>query len=208
MKGAKLIFVGAGIAFVGFVVCLIWVLTSSSKSASEVASETIVETEEETVAEEEPVDEEELALQEEAQSEIDRFKDSYGMEISMEDMLQQVRIRHIYEQEYGHSYDLEDVFLASQPEEGDSDEDADEMFQMFEEIEQYVKKYSIDVSRYNGMSVKEELDAIKVEYGELDDETDSAYYVPDETDDGEEGDEEESLTKAREGNDDEDDTSE
>ena len=44
-------------------------------------------------------------------------------------------------------------------------------------LQAYIEKYGIDETRFQGMTPEQELEAIKVEYGSLNDETDSAYYT-------------------------------
>ena len=87
MKKVKVIFALAGVALVGMVACIVMFLVlPASNGGSEV-----VLTEEELRAQKEA--EEEAALEEEARQEVERFQTEYGVEISFEDMLEQVKIR-------------------------------------------------------------------------------------------------------------------
>lgn len=68
-------------------------------------------------------------------------------------------------------------------------------------INAYVEKYDIDQTRFEGMTPEQELEAIKIEYGSLNDETDSAYYKEEdepEQSDGEEISEEDNTTDGAE----------
>ena len=47
-----------------------------------------------------------------AEAEIRRFQEQYGVEISKDEMIRQLWIRQEYEEMYGRSYELEEVFLS------------------------------------------------------------------------------------------------
>ena len=162
MKKVKVIFALAGVALVGMVACIVMFLVlPASNGGSEVGL-----TEEELRAQKEA--EEEAALEEEARQEVERFQTEYGVEISFEDMLEQVKIRKDYEKKYERTYRLEEVFLADYPSDPDAgDEGEDAYFSILDQIQEYVDKYNIDESRYASMTAEEELAALEVEYGKL-----------------------------------------
>lgn len=129
--------------------------------------------------EEEAVDaQEEISpYKQEAIDEVARFLEAYGVEIPLEDMEKALQDRRAYEKLYGKSYDLEEIFLTNESEDITvGDETDQEMWDTLDLIDAYVEKYNIDETRFAGMSPEEELMAIQVEYGTLEDETDSAYY--------------------------------
>lgn len=164
MGKVKVIFVLAGIALVGMLGCIGMFFIAPTASS---ASTTVSETTEESEKDEEVT--EEAALEEEAREEVERFKQEYGMEISFEDMLEQVKLKKDYESKYSGSYRLEEVFLADYPTDAEvGDEGDDAYFSALDEIQAYVEKYNIDESRYAAMTVEEELAALEVEYGKLD----------------------------------------
>lgn len=108
----------------------------------------------------------EQELLDEAKEEIQRFQDVYGIEISLEEMIRQLEIRKSYISTYGRDYEMEEIFLFQESEQKDAaDPDADEIYDMLDEIEWYIKKYDIDESSYDGMSIAEEWSAIRKEYG-------------------------------------------
>ena len=84
MKKVKVIFALAGVALVGMLTCIVMFLVLPSANGD---SETVL-TEEELRAQQEA--EEEAALEEEAKQEVERFQTEYGVEVSFEDMLEQV----------------------------------------------------------------------------------------------------------------------
>ena len=162
MKKVKVIFALAGMALVGMLACIAMFLVLPSTNGN---SETVL-TEEELRAQQEA--EEEAALEEEARQEVKRFQTEYGVEISFEDMLEQVKIRKDYEKKYDGTYQLEEVFLADYPSDPDAgDEGEDAYFSILDQIQAYVDKYNIDESRYASMTAEEELAALEVEYGKL-----------------------------------------
>lgn len=163
MKKVKVIFALAGVALVGMLTCIVMFLVLPSANGD---SETVL-TEEELRAQQEA--EEEAALEEEAKQEVERFQTEYGVEVSFEDMLEQVKIRKDYEKKYDKTYRLEEVFLADYPSDPDAgDEGEDAYFSILDQIQAYVDKYNIDESRYASMTAEEELEALEVEYGKLD----------------------------------------
>lgn len=163
MKKVKVIFALAGVALVGMLTCIVMFLVLPSANGD---SETVL-TEEELRAQQEA--EEEAALEEEAKQEVERFQTEYGVEVSFEDMLEQVKIRKDYEKKYDKTYRLEEVFLADYPSDPDTgDEGEDAYFSILDQIQAYVDKYNIDESRYASMTAEEELEALEVEYGKLD----------------------------------------
>lgn len=142
---------------------------------------------------------------ERAKTEIARFKEQYDIDIPIDEMVYQLQIRDAYEKMYNKSYDLEDIFIVHNPvgdAAGDEPDDNEEAYMTTEElIDAYVEKYDIDETRFEGMTPEQELEAIKIEYGSLNDETDSAYYKGEgepEQSDGEEISEEDSTTDGAE----------
>lgn len=121
-------------------------------------------------------------------------------------MVYQLQIRDAYEKMYKKSYGLEEVFIVHNPvgdDAGDDPDEGDEEAYMTTEelINAYVEKYDIDQTRFEGMTPEQELEAIKIEYGSLNDETDSAYYKEEdepEQSDGEEISEEDNTTDGAE----------
>jgi hypothetical protein len=70
---------------------------------------------------------------------------------------------------YGSSYELEEIFLSEQTKDDSiGDPGTDEYELIILQIQEYVKKYNIDESRYASMTAKEELEALEIEYGPLD----------------------------------------
>ena len=107
-------------------------------------------------------------LEKNAEIEVERFKEVYGLEITQDEMLKQLKIRKEYEDAYGKSYDLEDVFLLSgAKEEAEGDPGDESQSDIVEKIQLYIKKYNIDESRYASMTAEEELKALEVEYGPI-----------------------------------------
>jgi len=105
----------------------------------------------------------------EAECEVARFMETYGIEIELAEMEKQIAIRDAYERDYKKSYPLEDVFLPM-PGEGSGEMDPgedDAYWEAIEQIEAYVAVYGIDESVYAGMTAQEELRAIQERYGPL-----------------------------------------
>lgn len=173
MAKAIAMFTGAVVCLIGFFVCLFVMFRTPSASSKQI-EETVEEAVEEAV-ETPQMSAEESSIYEEADSEIQRFKREYGVDISTEAMVEQVRIRRKYEEMYpGKTYDLEGVFLVNDETVEESDEGMSEITVMYDEIEQYVEMYNIDTADYAGISVKEMLERIREEYGPLDDMATSA----------------------------------
>ena len=104
-----------------------------------------------------------------AEAEIKRFQETYGVEISMSDMVKELKIREEFEQTYGTTYELEEVFLAETTEDHTvGDPGDDEMDETIAKIQEYVKRFNVDEARYASMTVEEELEALELEYGPLD----------------------------------------
>lgn len=112
-------------------------------------------------------------LEKNAEIEVERFKEVYGLEITQDEMLKQLKIRKEYEDAYGKSYDLEEVFLLSgAKEEAEGDPGDESQSDIVEKIQLYIKKYNIDESRYASMTAEEELKALEVEYGPIEENID------------------------------------
>ena len=162
MKKANLFFVIAAIFLVGAAIFAISLMINPGKDAQiENAPEEKVETE---------LSEEELLVRE-AEMEIERFKNEYGMEISLDEMIKQIQIRKDYEAEYKNSYPLEEVFLAEVPVDetvGDPGYVEDDLTTA--RIAAYKRLYNFDESRYASMTVDEQLVALQIEYGPLSEE--------------------------------------
>ena len=110
-----------------------------------------------------------LTLEEQAKIEIERFKTDYGCEITMEEMLLQLKIRAEYEETYHMSYPLEEVFLAEEENDLSFGDAGDISYtDTIDKIQKYIETYNIDESRYASMTAEEELHALEVEYGPLD----------------------------------------
>lgn len=163
MKSVKIIFSLAAVALIGALICFMAVLFAPEKKN---VQPNMPAEQAQTV---EPQNDENAEYREEAEAEIKRFKDTYGVEISIAEMIEQLKIREDYEETYGMSYELEEVFLAEVTE-GHTvgDPGDDEMDETIAMIQEYVKRYNIDESRYAAMTVEEELEALKLEYGPLD----------------------------------------
>ena len=117
--------------------------------------------------EENSISEEELTIL--AEEEVRRFKESYGVDIKLSEMKKQLILRDEYEAMYGSSYELEEIFLSEQTKDDSiGDPGTDEYELIILQIQEYVKKYNIDESRYASMTAKEELEALEIEYGPLD----------------------------------------
>lgn len=171
MNKVKLVFCMAAIVFAGFITCLAHILQNEpGKNVAETMAKGIREGE----------DAESQKLAEDAAQEIRRFKDSYGLEISLEDMLRQLEIRQAYMEAYGSSYDLEDVFIISGTADEEGDPDAGEIYDMLDEIEETVRRFGIDESKYDGMDIAEEWSAIRDAYGNPHPEVEGAHAVPEE----------------------------
>lgn len=178
---ANVIFGCAGIALIGFTVFAVLLFHSTHTPYEKEALKETAAKEEVPAREEKetaiPLDD--AVLQKEAEAEVERFLKEYGMSIPLETMLMQVRLRKAYEEAYQNTYDLEEVFLVEEAQDqmvgdGGMGEEDD----MREQIALYADRYEIDMSRYKGMNLEEQLRAIQIEYGRLDDMTDSAYYIP------------------------------
>lgn len=161
--------------------CVGLLIKSSGKKESEAEStqSEITNQEETKKADEIGGEKTEEELQAIADEELERFYRTYGLTIDEEEMIKQVRIRALYEQQYGTSYELEEVFLATEVADlSVGDEGADEVFEMLDEIDAYLEIYGVDESRYKGMSIMEELTALRVEFGPLDEEVLEEYLNP------------------------------
>lgn len=164
MKQAKWIFVAAAVflvAAIGFLVAF-FVLPERTKTPEPGKTQ-----------EEAPLDEEAQAeqdLKEEAEAEVKRFKDTYGVIVELDDMITQLRIRRKYEEKNDKSYSMEEVFLpALAPEGGEGDPGmTQEYAETLDKIQQYVERFNIDESRYADMPAAEELIALEIQYGPLD----------------------------------------
>ena len=154
MKNVKLLFGVAAVAFVLAAGCLLAFLFIPEK---EVEGPTEDESTKVVIVDD---------LEKVAETEVKRFKEVYGLEITQDEMLKQLKIRKEYEEEYGKSYDLEDVFCVNVSVEEAEGDPGDEKIQL------YVKKYNIDESRYASMTAEEELLALEVEYGPIEDDID------------------------------------
>ena len=164
MKSVKVIFALAGIALVGALGCFLAFIFVPGQQA-QIDEESIV-------TEETPVEEEiEEDLSKLAEAEVQRFLKTYGVEIPKEEMEKQLQIRKDYEETYGKTYELEDVFLAETGIAGEGDPASEDYADTIEQIQKYLEKYNIDESRYASMTAQEELAALEVEYGPLTDET-------------------------------------
>ena len=163
MKSVKVIFTLAGVSLIGALICFLAVLFLPEKKATKV--ETTVEQEQVT----EPQNDENAKYKEAAEAEIKRFQETYGVEISMSDMVKELKIREEFELTYGTTYELEEVFLAETTE-GHTvgDPGDDEMDETIAKIQEYVKRFNVDEARYASMTVEEELEALELEYGPLD----------------------------------------
>ena len=188
MKKVKILFSLAGVfllIFVCFLVAFIFLPENKKVSRSSAAEQTATDVESgkeiakitETADAEESVTD---ALETEAEAEILRFRQSYGVDISYDEMIRQLKVRKEYEGMYGTSYELESVFLITTDDmEGDKGAciagDAEDM-EMHEEnviaekIRRYVLLYEVDETRYEGMTNREKFSALEVEYGSLPDE--------------------------------------
>ena len=182
MKSVKVIFALAGIALVGALGCFLAFIFVPGQPA-QVDEESIV-------TEESPVEEETVEdLSKLAEAEVQRFFNTYGVEIPKEEMEKQLQIRKDYEETYGETYELEEVFLAETGTAEEGDPASEEYADTIEQIQKYLKKYNIDESRYASMTAQEELAALEVEYGPLTDEAEGlpeAEGTPAEQEDGEE----------------------
>ena len=161
MKNIKVIFGLAFFALFSAALCLILFLFAPEKAESE---ELCVE--QETTKTLVLSDDE---LTKVAEEEILRFRESYGVDIDIKDMKKQLKIREDYEQKYGQSYELEEVFLSEMTKDDSiGDPGLDEYEEIVGKIQEYIKRYNIDESRYASMTAKEELEALEIEYGPLD----------------------------------------
>ena len=161
MKNVKLLFGVAAVAFVLAAGCLLAFLFIPEK---EVEGPTEDESTKVVIVDD---------LEKVAETEVKRFKEVYGLEITQDEMLKQLKIRKEYEEEYGKSYDLEDVFCVNvSVEEAEGDPGDESQSDIVEKIQLYVKKYNIDESRYASMTAEEELSALEVEYGPIEEDID------------------------------------
>ena len=166
MKGIKVVFGLAAVALIAAIGCFLAFMFAPQKTeeANDLApAETVSEesTPAETVTEE-------TSFQAEAEAEVKRFRETYGMEIELEKMQEQLRIRADYEEKYGTSYEMEDIFILNESEsEAEGDPGSDLYLSTIEKIQEYVAIYNIDESRYASMTAEEELAALEVEYGPL-----------------------------------------
>lgn len=163
MKSIKIIFGLAVAAFLGVILCLVCIFFVPEQEKIEEQAE-ISET---VTTEENSISEEELTIL--AEEEVRRFKESYGVDIKLSEMKKQLILRDEYEAMYGSSYELEEIFLSEQTKDDSiGDPGTDEYELIILQIQEYVKKYNIDESRYASMTAKEELEALEIEYGPLD----------------------------------------
>lgn len=161
MKNVKLLFGVAAVALVLAAGCLLAFLFIPEK---EVEGPTEDESTKVVIVDD---------LEKVAETEVKRFKEVYGLEITQDEMLKQLKIRKEYEEEYGKSYDLEDVFCVNvSVEEAEGDPGDESQSDIVEKIQLYVKKYNIDESRYASMTAEEELLALEVEYGPIEEDID------------------------------------
>ena len=151
--------VSLGLALLLLITFLVHVINSKKEALEESMNNT-----EEEIEAENPMVKEALA-------EVEHFKNEYGIEITLDDMLKQIRIRNKYEELYGTSYDLEEVFILEEHPDGELEGDciSKDTWDILDMIDAYVEKYQIDESRFQGMSPEEELLAIQAVYGALED---------------------------------------
>ena len=168
MKSAKIIF---SLAFVALIFALTFMFLFLFAPEYVPTQQNEVVQNEENVQEsetEKTTEDVEAELQALAQTEIKRFKDEYGLDISMESMMKELKIRLEYEETYGKSYDLEEIFIVEVPEDDTvGDESDDEYEEVIQKIQKYIELYGVDETRYASMTAYEELDALEVEYGPL-----------------------------------------
>lgn len=161
MKKERLFFSLAGAAFLGMSICVVTYFFLPEPEAYGLLREGYV-----TAGK--GLTEDEIAKSQ-ALEEIRRLKESYGIEVSPEEMEKQIAIQKEYEAAYGSTYPIEEVFLPNpenEAEEGDPGED-DAYLGIIEEIGSYMSAYEIEESRYLGMTAEEELEALKRDYGPL-----------------------------------------
>ena len=181
--GEKKFLIAGSITLVLIFGCFLF-LISPTVNKNNLPGEAVQEIEQEEInAEDKQLPAEETDWLENAETEVARFKEQYAMDIPVDDMVYQLQIRDAYEKMYGNSYAMEDVFMIgdSDSEIGDpSDDEADKNDEISmsttELLQAYIETYDIDEARFQGMTPEQELEAIKVEYGSLYDQTDSAYY--------------------------------
>ena len=159
MKSVKIVFGFASIALLLAVGCFLAFLFLPGNM-----------TEKNDVREEDSfVSMEPLTAEEQAKIEIERFRTDYGCEITMDEMLLQLKIRAEYEETYHMSYPLEEVFLAEEDKDLSFGDAGDVSYtDTIEKIQKYIEMYNIDESRYASMTAEEELHALEIEYGPLD----------------------------------------
>lgn len=182
--GEKKFLIAGGITLALIFGCILFLLLPTINRGKQTEDEGQQVKQEEEISTGDELSAEERDRLERAEAEIARFKETYDMDISIEDMVYQLEIRDAYEKMYGKSYALEDVFIigdsdseAGDPPDDESDEGDEASMSTSELLQAYIEKYGIDETRFQGMTPEQELEAIKVEYGSLNDETDSAYYT-------------------------------
>lgn len=201
MKGAKVLFLFAGVFLlisICFLSAFLFLPENEKVYRPSVAEQTATDAEsreenaqitEAAGAEENMAEDATEDLKAEAEVEIIRFKKSYGLEISFDEMVRQLKVRREYERMYGISYELENIFLITTDDtEGDAgaciegDAEDTEMYEeniVAEKIRRYVLLYDVDEARYEGMTNYEKLLALEVEYGSLLDESELYEQTPD-----------------------------
>lgn len=166
MKSVKIIFALAGIALVGALGCFMAFVFIPGQQEPFGEESIVIE---DSSVEEKNMEED---YQELAEVEVQRFADTYGMEISKEEMVKQLQIRKEYENAYGKSYELEEIFLTeANMKDVEGDPGTEDYTDTIVKIQKYLEKYNIDESRYASMTAQEELAALEVEYGPLTEET-------------------------------------
>lgn len=196
MKQVKILFALAGFFLVGAVISLMAFLFLPEKAEQADGKD--------GVAVEEPADKEqdqkeedadvtvlkvpemenefqEEMLQREAEREVKRFRDEYGMEVDIETMKFHIAKRLEYEKMYGTTYALEEVILVEKPADSEGDEgtcfEGEEELDnnvyeenlIGEKIRRYWELYDINLARYEGMDQRTKLTALEIDYGILDD---------------------------------------
>lgn len=184
MKEVKFIFILAGVfllAAIGFLYAFFFIPESKKVAGTSASEQTMADVPAGVIEAVKDGDDfkESIsdALRAEAESEIQRFKESYGMDISYDEMIRQLKVRNEYERMYKTSYELESVFLITTDDtEGDAgaciagDAEDTEKYEeniTAEKIRRYVLLYDVDEARYEGMTNTEKLNALEVEYGPL-----------------------------------------
>ena len=139
MKSVKIVFGFASIALLLAVGCFLAFLFLPGNM-----------TEKNDVREEDSfVSMEPLTAEEQAKIEIERFRTDYGCEITMDEMLLQLKIRAEYEETYHMSYPLEEVFLAEEDKDLSFGDAGDVSYtDTIEKIQKYIEMYNIDDSTF------------------------------------------------------------